>query len=141
MISIVTHIFLNHCWICEGTASLHNHHIIPQAYGGVDGPQVTLCASCHNGVHHVADGRIDMRPDYWATVSQIEKSNTLIYLIQQARSIASGSDNKQITVTLILTAKEAKMLDAVKRILGSSSRVSTIKTLIDLTYQRLTKRG
>lgn len=140
MLAITQHIFLNHCWICSDRASLHNHHIIPQAYGGTDGPQVTLCASCHNGVHHVADGRVDMRPDYWDTDERVVKSNTLVNLIVNARKLSSGSENKQVAITIILTSQQAKHLDRVKAALGLSSRVSTIKTLIDLFYQRLTKQ-
>lgn len=137
---ITQHIFLDHCWICSDRASLHNHHIVPQAYGGVDGPQVTLCASCHNGVHHVADGREEMKPDYWNTEIRLRKAITLIRIIVDARKLSSGSENKQASVTIVMSSQLVKKLDELKASLGLSSRVSTIKTLIDLNHKRLTKR-
>ena len=129
---------LNHCWVCDDVSSLHEHHIIPQAYGGVDGPTVTLCATCHNGVHHVADGRVDMRPSTWATQYRNSKGDWLVNAIIKARILASTSDNKQAKVILDLSANEAKMLDQISQAMGSTSRVKTLKTLIHQTHQRLT---
>lgn len=131
---------LEHCWVCDSPSSLHEHHMIPQAYGGTDGPTVTLCASCHNGVHHVADGREDMKPSYWVTQQQQGKGAYLVKIIQQSRIVSSKSANKRVIVTLELTAEQAKMLDRLKAVLGKSGRVSTLITLINQAYQRLTIR-
>ena len=131
---------LDHCWVCHETSSLHEHHIIPQAYGGVDGPTVTLCATCHNGVHHVADGRIEMQPTSWNEGDRDTRGKWLVNAIIQARIVASKSANKRVIVTLELSANEATMLDRIKQSTGSNSRVNTLKDLIKLTYQRLTIR-
>lgn len=129
---------LNHCWVCDDVSSLHEHHIIPQAYGGVDGPTVTLCATCHNGVHHVADGRADMRPSSWVTPERNRKGTWLSDTIVKARVLASTSDNKQAKVILELSANETKMLDQITQAIGSTSRVKTLKELIHKMHQRLT---
>ena len=131
---------LNHCWVCHDASSLHEHHIIPQAYGGVDGPTVTLCATCHNGVHHVADGRVDMQPTSWNETERLHRAQWLVSAIAQARIVASKSANKRVIVTLELSANEAKMLDRIKQSIGSTSRVDTLRTLLKQTYQRLTIR-
>jgi hypothetical protein len=129
---------LNHCWLCGDSSSLHEHHIIPQAYGGVDGPLVTLCATCHNGVHHVADGRSEMRPTSWDRPDRLFKSQFLTGSIVKARILSSKSANKKVTVTLELSANEAMMLDFLKSQSGSSSRVNTLRDLIATTYRRTT---
>lgn len=131
---------LDHCWVCTDSSSLHEHHIIPQAYGGVDGPTVTLCATCHNGVHHVADGREEMKPTSWNTKEKLGKGQWLVSAIVQARILASTSTNKRVIVTLELSANEATMLDRVSQATGSTSRQSTLKNLLHQTYQRLTIR-
>lgn len=131
---------LDHCWVCTDTSSLHEHHIIPQAYGGVDGPTVTLCATCHNGVHHVADGREEMKPTSWSIQERLSRGMGLVNAIVHARILASKSTNKRVIVTLELSANEATMLDRIKQATGSTSRVSTLKDLLHQTYQRLTIR-
>ena len=55
---IVANTFLTHCWIC-GTPFSHDrqeerHHVIPRAYGGTNGPQVSLCDSHHSALHQIA---------------------------------------------------------------------------------------
>src|SRR6478736_5733847 len=48
---------LDRCWICDRMFSpnlrRNDHHIIPRAYGGVDGPQVSLCADHHSTLHDI----------------------------------------------------------------------------------------
>lgn len=126
-------ITLPYCWICKSPNSLHEHHIIPRAYGGSDGPTVTLCATCHNGIHHVADGRSEMQPLYWSSKDgTIERAYKLVSAICTARTVASKSDNKKSLTTLELSAEETKKLDKLKVILGTTSRASTLKALINL---------
>lgn len=55
---------LDRCWVCsnrlfdEDSGSLDHlreeHHIIPSAYGGADGPTTSLCASHHSLLHLIA---------------------------------------------------------------------------------------
>ena len=42
------------CIVCGCKESLHEHHVIPRAYGGTNGPTVILCANHHNLVHTLA---------------------------------------------------------------------------------------
>lgn len=137
---MIDSIVLTHCWICLSPSSLHEHHIVPRAYGGSDGPTVTLCATCHNGIHHVADGRADMTPDHWVDNDVISRANKLVECIVNARVLASKSANKRSTTILTLTAEETAILDRVKVMLGQTSRVSALKTLINQYYQRKVNR-
>ncbi len=53
------HVLGPKCWACSKpfTNSLlrEDHHIIPSAFGGHDGPQVSLCSDHHSLLHKVAD--------------------------------------------------------------------------------------
>lgn len=132
---------LKHCWICSNTASLHEHHIIPQCYGGKDGPLVTLCASCHNGVHHVADGRVDMRPDYWENdKNSVSKSKALIKAIHNARVATSTSQHKRTIVSMELSAEDTAMLKRLQNHYGGIGRVKTILSILQEADARLTIR-
>jgi hypothetical protein len=43
------------CFICLKLSPMTNeHHIWMQAAGGQEGPTVTLCPSCHQGIHSCA---------------------------------------------------------------------------------------
>lgn len=47
------------CWACgvdvrrNPNTKANDHHIIPRAYGGEDGPQVTLCSAHHSMLHDI----------------------------------------------------------------------------------------
>jgi hypothetical protein len=46
------------CRVCRAVVPLtfeQQHHTIPRAAGGRDGPTVSLCAGCHHDLHRVAD--------------------------------------------------------------------------------------
>jgi hypothetical protein len=47
-----------YCKVCGDAVPAvfeHQHHEIPQAAGGSDGPLASLCAGCHATLHRVAD--------------------------------------------------------------------------------------
>ena len=59
----IEHKILPHCWVCNvrfnnqvppGPAHEERHHIFPQAFGGKDGPQVSLCDGHHTSLHKIA---------------------------------------------------------------------------------------
>lgn len=132
---------LDHCWVCLENVSLHEHHIIPQCYGGTDGPTVTLCATCHNGVHNVSDGRIDDAPDYWSKTKQSEvRSSYLVDMIKKARIMASNSQNRRVIVTMELSAEYQNKLARIQSVFGGIGRERALKRLIDEADQRLTIR-
>lgn len=39
------------CASCGVNADTHEHHLVPRAQGGDDGPTVHLCIPCHASVH------------------------------------------------------------------------------------------
>jgi hypothetical protein len=46
------------CYVCEKEHSyINEHHIIPQARGGKNGPKILLCSICHQESHALALGK------------------------------------------------------------------------------------
>lgn len=47
------------CYVCEESIGVNEvHHVIPRSRGGVDGPTVDLCPTCHSAIHMVARAMI-----------------------------------------------------------------------------------
>jgi hypothetical protein len=46
---------MEQCNLCfKHNAVAHDHHIIPREYGGVEGPELHICPTCHDSVHRSA---------------------------------------------------------------------------------------
>lgn len=46
------------CHVCAAVVPItfeQEHHVVPQAAGGKDGPTAQLCAGCHHALHRLAD--------------------------------------------------------------------------------------
>lgn len=146
---ITTTLKLDHCWVCLNTAYLEEHHVIPCAYGGTDGPTVTLCASCHGGVHdlshHIAHNQTpdtllvmgnDIVP-FWTA----EMSPRFIYLarvIHLASERVAGSQNKPVKVGAIFDAETHRKLTALKSMLGVRSIDVALAECVHRVYGSLT---
>lgn len=62
------------CWVC-GRPATEDHHLIPQSYGGVNGPQVSLCGNDHTTLHTISY-RVALfeLPDESSTTSAVRKA-------------------------------------------------------------------
>lgn len=98
---------LDHCWICDKTperdkVKLHEHHVIPRAYGGANGPEVTLCSGCHNllhDLHHKVKKKgyevIETGFLNWS-LEMREKLSYLVSRVILAESVAKQTANKKV---------------------------------------------
>jgi hypothetical protein len=132
---------MDRCWCCGERDSLHEHHCIPQAYGGVDGPTVTLCGVCHNLIHAAALKRmLD-----WNTVLPSKnpqrhgKLTDLTMIIWRARMACKDIDKPMLIQTKLSTERGQK-LRKLKTMLGCSSINATLDKCIDVMYDQLTPR-
>lgn len=111
---------LDHCWICgnklldsggDSNFLRHQHHVIPSAAGGYDGPQVSLDSSHHNLLHSVA-ARMMSAGGGWEQLVQSMKPDhrqRLLYLstrVVEAFKYAENDPNKRITVNLSVSTAE-----------------------------------
>lgn len=134
-------IILPHCWICTKRQGLNDHHVIPQAYGGVDGPQVTLCASHHTQVHTVAlknpaNWDVALREDH--SPEQVAKLQELVRLIAKARK-ATAHMERPMMVQHKFNKDRSLKLKELKYLLGKSSIANTLDALVDTVYAQCTQ--
>lgn len=121
------------CWVCEeGISALsttrkrNDHHVIPEAYGGVDGPQVSLCSAHHSLLHDVATAFIAGKASpALVTLNRLPPLQRLrvlwlasrVYLSHQA---ISGDQNRRLKVVLHVTALDLERIDQARRRLNQS---------------------
>ena len=140
-------VILPHCWVCEvkfvgsgGTEQRHDHHVFPQAYGGVDGPEVSVCDSHHSKLHRIAECLIYEKPyhQFLRGESQ-ERVKKLLYLatrIHQMYLVVKNDPNKATSTTMTLTARSQKMIDQLKPVLGVRSREAVLLKALEALYSR-----
>lgn len=133
---------LDHCWVCPSREGLNDHHVIPKAYGGVDGPQVTVCATHHTFIHTLSL----KDPSTWkfsinehtSCLKQRDKLEMLVGLIYKART-ATRNTKKPIQVSHKLTLDRSSKLRDLKMLVGASSLTSTLDYCIDEIHRQLTQ--
>lgn len=135
-------IILQHCWVCAGKHGLNDHHVIPEAYGGVDGPQVTLCASHHTLIHTVAlrprsRWRQELAPHH--NEEQLAKLMQLVDIIAKAKAATRGLKRPLVVQHKFSTERGIKLKE-LKYLLGCSSLTSTLDKLVDVLHSQLTKQ-
>lgn len=125
------------CEICGVTRGIHEHHVVPRAYGGINGPTVNLCGMHHTLIHTASLKKTKDRELEYAghTETQIEKLRELVYIIRRARIMSKHLHrNKPMTLHVELTAEQAHTLRELKGLLGASSIQQTIVRCINLSY-------
>jgi hypothetical protein len=115
------------CWVCEtrfvesgGTEQCHHHHVIPQAFGGTDGPTVSLCDSDHNRLHRIAVCLKGGKPYFTLiTGEKPEAIKKLLYLanaVYNAELATRNDPNKAASAMVTLNARHKAMIDKLKSI-------------------------
>lgn len=117
------------------------HHLIPRAYGGVDGPQVSLCDKHHMVAHKIAICLKAKKPFEHLLVGESEeRRKKLIWmasLIVKADRATAGDENKPSKVTVVLSKQDQAMLDHVKTAMGISNRPDVFLQLLRKMYSHL----
>ena len=130
-------IIMDSCWVCGSRDGLNDHHVVPQAYGGTNGPQVTLCASHHTVIHQVAltePHRWTEQLDDPRTRGKLEQLVTIIY---RARIACKGVE-KPMQINHKLNMSRSRKLRELKVLLGVSSLNAALDKCIDVIYDQLT---
>ena len=139
-------IIQDHCWVCgerfttsipPGRANEERHHILPRAFGGTDGPVVSLCDSCHSKVHKLSydPSKIPMLCKGYP----LESINKLIYLcgiIYKAKRLLEQDPNKLLPMTFKITKGDAEKLDRLKSVLNVKSRAAVYAIALTRLYNQ-----
>lgn len=144
---------LDHCWVCGvtlldsgGDASFlrHNHHVIPRAAGGADGPLVSLDSAHHSLLHMVADKMMSGR-DWQHLVASLTDSERakLLYLstrVVEAFKFVENDPNKRVTIHFSVSRSEN---EAVKKLgdFHGLSKDRLIRKLLSEEYRRIFQSG
>lgn len=135
-------IILDHCWVCPSKDGLNDHHVIPQAYGGEHGPQVTVCATHHTFIHAVAVRPLAERQpavmEHTQNPDQRNKLLQLIELIARARAATKGME-KPMMVQHKFNTERSRKLRELKHLLGRSSIAATLEQCVDTMYDQCTQ--
>lgn len=136
----IEHKILPHCWVCEvrfndqhppGPAVEERHHLMPQAYGGTDGPQVSLCDTHHTKLHKVASALKAGRPYLGIMTGESpQRQKKLLWmaiLVVKADRATVNDENKMAKVVLVLDRHHQQLLDFCKARLGKTNRSDVLK--------------
>ena len=138
---------LPHCWICEvkftdhgGTEQRHDHHILPRAYGGTDGPEVSICDGHHSTVHRIGECLIHGKTHHQflrgEPPKRVQKIMYLATRIHEIYLLTKDDPNKAASVSIVLTAKHRAMVDALKPVIGVRSREAVFTKALEAFYNR-----
>lgn len=144
---------LPYCWICRGILSdsggaqqliRHEHHIVPRAFGGADGPTVTLCTGDHSLLHNVGLKLISNK-SYFTLTSRLkpEVLERVLYLatrVKIAHDYAKGDPNKFYPIVFKLDNETKEQLDQLKNFHKATNRQDLIKSLIKSEFKRVFQR-
>jgi hypothetical protein len=141
-------IALPHCWVCGalfiehgGVEHTEHHHIIPQAYGGADGPTVSLCEKHHQSLHKIALCLKGNKPHFMLLANHTQEQRTkLMFLatrVHEAEQLTRNDPNKRAMLVLSLDREMTKMIDDLKTVLpGVKSREAVVRSAVKSLWNR-----
>lgn len=148
----MAHWFLPYCWVCSerftsatppGRAQEERHHVIPVAYGGVDGLQVSLCDQHHTKAHRIAE-RLPRKPfGEFLNGENPVTTKKLLWLatrIANARETYQADPNRHIMMAIMLKPEIRAMMDDLKGSLHVRSREAVIESCITMIHRNLHPR-
>ena len=149
---LIEHKFLPHCWACEtrfrnqyppGPAEEERHHILPEAYGGKHGPQVSLCTDCHTKVHKLASA-FRSNKEYGSLLIALPQDGQkkLMWLGQKAnemQTIFADDPNRRQVISAALDKEYQAKFDYIRNHLKLSKK-DTVLRLIDVMYRHLSSK-
>jgi hypothetical protein len=140
---LLSHTFLFHCWVCETpfdhSTKEERHHIVPCAYGGEDGPQVSLCDSHHSALHDIALKLYSKKPYYQLLTKSPLQNKRLLYLATvacNARIATEKDPNKSVPTTIYLKGEMLDKLRRLKSVYPKSSKEDLLVAGLNLLYDR-----
>jgi hypothetical protein len=91
----------------------HEHHLVPRAFGGQNGPTVMVCTAHHSLLHLIGTRLITNKPYFELMTHDPKQDQKLLWLgaqVQKAHAAFNNDPNKRITVPLLLDGATARKL-------------------------------
>ena len=141
---------LPYCWVCggrfvdsqpPGPLNREEHHVIPRAAGGVDGPTVSLCDRHHTALHKI-EGCLTANKPYFIFLQNESKEaqRKLMFLATRAFNAFAGTrgdPNKQAMVLITLDAQRQQMVTRLQKVYPKArSREALFNLALDALHAR-----
>lgn len=103
---------------------MEEHHIVPRAFGGVDGPVALLCDSHHAALHKIAirikakKPYIDLIPN--ATPLMLRRLAWLATAVVRAEKEVGNDPNKQVLLGVKLSRDQQQVVRRLQSVYGGS---------------------
>lgn len=135
------------CWVCGGRfvengGALHCevHHVIPQAYGGTDGPTVELCDTHHTALHKIAL-RLRSKKGYrhllgTDDLEQVKKLLWLATRVNIAWKAVRDDPNRKVALSIVLNSEDAEKLEQLQVIYQKKGKNAIFTLALDTLYRK-----
>jgi hypothetical protein len=119
------------CFVCGEPASLNEHHIIPQAKGGTEGPTVDLCANCHSRIHSSARAMLRGKsPDKFLDGLDEDAKDRALGLAQVIVAADTRENSNRLLSVILDDPCYMKALKLFQRDSGFSSQAAAVNGLL-----------
>lgn len=140
---IVGHLFLDYCWVCKKRfgpdTKKEDHHVIPRAYGGLDGPQVSLCDSHHTALHEIALKLYSKKSYYQLLTKDADVNKKLLYLASVVYNSRLATENDPNKKPLLIESVKKETLNELKQlrsVIPKSSRAKILEAAVHALHSR-----
>ena len=140
---ITEHMLLDHCWVCKRkfghSIKQQDHHVVPRAYGGTDGPQVSLCSAHHTALHEIALKLYTKKPYFDFLTRDPQQDQKLLWLASvcyNARLATENDPNKKPLVVEHIRKETMAQLKQLKLIYPKTSRAKLLEAAVNALYSR-----
>lgn len=131
------------CWVCKRKFDhglLHeDHHVIPCAYGGRDGPQVRICSPHHTALHTIALRLYTGKPYYELLSPNPDTNQRLLYLASvayNARLAVMNDPNKKRVLVLAFTGDTWDKLAKLKTVYRKLGREKLVEFAVGQLFSK-----
>lgn len=148
LLDTVESIVLPHCWVClkefgasspGGSTLEERHHIIPRAYGGSEGPVVSLCCDHHTTLHQMALRMYSNKPHFDLLTRNPVYDRKLLWLaslVVNARHLTENDPNKPLVLHVVADKNFKSKLKALKTVFPKSSYTVLIRYAVEQLYRK-----
>jgi hypothetical protein len=112
---------------------------VPKAYGGVDGPQVSLCDSHHTALHNIGLRMYAKKPFNDLLTPYEDQNKKLIWLASVACNARLATENDPNRQRILILNPKGETLDKLKKlkpVFNRASRERIIEIAIAQLYDR-----
>lgn len=139
----------NSCWVCgvrfktsipPGPALKEEHHVVPRAFGGTDGPTVLLCDTHHATLHKIAN-KVKSKADFKILLlgepkDRQQKLCWLASMVVKSEEAVAGDPNKLLRNTVMLTPLETQMMNKLQALYSEKNRSDLFRLGLSLLYKK-----